>query len=411
MPGRGANRLGRGGGGRTSGAPDTVRRIPHGRRGERRPKPGPGPKGAEMSIERVKRKDGAIVYRVRWRDTTGRNRARVIGRKRDAEAFDAEITRRKRTGELALMDAGREGLDEYVGGTWAKAYAPHLAARTRQTYASTYDRHISPQLGDLPLREIDTDAIAAFQGELIRSGVGPHAIRKAMTLLGAILQRAAEAGRIAHNPQRVVRKARLPLAPEVRPLAPATVEAMRRAADPRDATILSVLAYAGLRPGELRVLTWGHVRQRTLLVSAHKTGGWRTVRLLAPLAADLAHWRTVCGLPENDAWVFATERGSEWSANGFEKWRQRRFDELLAAAGVARARPYDLRHSFASLLLHEGRDVIYVARQLGHGAELTLRTYGHVIEELEDSPQLPAEEAIVRARKDVGALAQPAPGA
>jgi hypothetical protein len=43
--------------------------------------------------------------------------------------------------------------------------------------------------------------------------------------------------------------------------------------------------------------------------------------------------------------------------------------------------------------------VIYVARQLGHGAELTLRTYGHVIEELVDSPQLPAEEAIRQARE------------
>jgi hypothetical protein len=52
-------------------------------------------------------------------------------------------------------------------------------------------------------------------------------------------------------------------------------------------------------------------------------------------------------------------------------------------------------------LLHEGRDVIYDARQLGHGAELTLRTYGHVIEELEDSPQLPAEEAIRRARERI----------
>ena len=31
--------------------------------------------------------------------------------------------------------------------------------------------------------------------------------------------------------------------------------------------------------------------------------------------------------------------------------------------------------------------------------ELTLRTYGHVIEELEDSPQLPAEEAIRAARE------------
>ena len=71
----------------------------------------------------------------------------------------------------------------------------------------------------------------------------------------------------------------------------------------------------------------------------------------------------------------------------------------LRRAVSAAAGAYDLRHSFASLLLHEGRDVIYVARQLGHGAELTLRTYGHVIEELEDSPRLPAEEAIRQARE------------
>jgi hypothetical protein len=43
--------------------------------------------------------------------------------------------------------------------------------------------------------------------------------------------------------------------------------------------------------------------------------------------------------------------------------------------------------------------VSYVASQLGHRAELTLRTYGHMIEELEDSPQLPAEEAIKQARE------------
>ena len=61
-------------------------------------------------------------------------------------------------------------------------------------------------------------------------------------------------------------------------------------------------------------------------------------------------------------------------------------------------RPYDLRHSFASLLLHEGRSVIYVARQLGHDARLTLSTYGHVIDELDDAPRIDAEAAIAEAR-------------
>jgi integrase len=59
---------------------------------------------------------------------------------------------------------------------------------------------------------------------------------------------------------------------------------------------------------------------------------------------------------------------------------------------------YALRHSFASLLLHEGRSVVYVARQLGHDARLTLTNYGHVIDELDELPRVPAEEAIRAAR-------------
>lgn len=43
--------------------------------------------------------------------------------------------------------------------------------------------------------------------------------------------------------------------------------------------------------------------------------------------------------------------------------------------------------------------MIYVARQLGHGADLTLKTYGHVIDELEDAPNVTAEDAILAARR------------
>lgn len=61
--------------------------------------------------------------------------------------------------------------------------------------------------------------------------------------------------------------------------------------------IVSVLAYAGLRPGELRALRWADVRERTLLIQraaapdgaikSTKNAQARTVRLLRPLAADL----------------------------------------------------------------------------------------------------------------------------
>ncbi|MGH2915476.1 MAG: tyrosine-type recombinase/integrase [Solirubrobacteraceae bacterium] len=93
-----------------------------------------------------------------------------------------------------------------------------------------------------------------------------------------------------------VKKARRPRREEVRALAPATIEAMRGAVDVRDATLISVLAYTGLRPGEALGLRWGDVRERTLLVQRSislgeeadtKTRKHRTVRLLAPLASDV----------------------------------------------------------------------------------------------------------------------------
>jgi integrase len=82
-------------------------------------------------------------------------------------------------------------------------------------------------------------------------------------------------------------------------------------------------------------------------------------------------------------------------------WRRRAFNRAIETAGREHGRPYDLRHSFASLLLHEGRSVIYVARQLGHDARLALSTYGHVIDEFEDSPRVDAQTAIAEARAAV----------
>ena len=47
---------------------------------------------------------------------------------------------------------------------------------------------------------------------------------------------------------------------------------------------------------------------------------------------------------------------------------------------------------------HDSLSVIYVARQLGHDARLTLTRYGHVIDELDDQPRIDAESAIQAAR-------------
>jgi integrase len=388
------------------------------------------------------------VWRVRWEDGD-HWRSRTFDRKSDAVLFNGELRRKRRLGDLAQLDAGTETLDAYVTGTWAPTYAALLAPTTRKTYSVLYDAHVAPTLGSIPLRELNTETVARWQADRLAAGVGPASMRKTLALLGNLLQRAAESGRIPSNPVRFVRKVKAPRRGEVRPLASATIDAMRAACEPRDAALLSVLAYAGVRPGEALGLRWGDVRERTLLVQravslgaerATKTGAHRTVRLLAPLAADLRDWRMRSGRPDDRALILPARDGGLWSDEAYRSWRRHAFRRALSAGpgdggaveswrdrrcerckALARkpcrtpsgreasphsvrltpkaiGRPYDLRHSFASLLLHEGRNVIYVARQLGHGAQLTLSTYGHTIDELDDRPQQDAESAIEAAR-------------
>jgi integrase len=105
------------------------------------------------------------------------------------------------------------------------------------------------------------------------------------------------------------------------------------------------------------------------------------------------------GRPEPRAFVFPAQDGGPWSTSAYQSWRRKAFGRTFTAAGIEHARPYDLRHSFVSLLLHEGHSVIYVARQLGHDASLTLGRYRHTIDELTGSPQITAEAAIQAARE------------
>jgi integrase len=156
----------------------------------------------------------------------------------------------RRLGDLGILIGSRETLDQYVTETWARTHVVTLAPKTARTYAVLYDLRIGPYLGPFKLSELTPELVARWQADRIAAGAERTAVRKALSLPGAILQLGLESERVARNPVRMVRKVARPPRREVRPLPPATIEAMRAACGLRDATLISVLAYAGLRPGE-----------------------------------------------------------------------------------------------------------------------------------------------------------------
>jgi hypothetical protein len=135
-------------------------------------------------------------------------------------------------------------------------------------------------------------------------------------------------------------------------------------------------------------------------VKRTKTGQARTVRLLAPLARDLAEWRAERN-PGEDALLFLTPSGGIWNDTTWQTWHRDVWLKARKAAEIPGARPYDLRHSFVSLLIHEGRSVVDVARQAGHSATMTLDVYAHVFDEFDATERVSAEDRIEQARRDV----------
>jgi integrase len=193
----------------------------------------------------------------------------------------------------------------------------------------------------------------------------------------------------------------------------------RRKHGSRDATLITVLGYAGLRPQEAQALRWSDVRERTLLVEkaadgqggvkTTKTGQARTVRLLAPLAADLAEWRLRCDHDDDDDLLFPNRSGGVWNDGAWQSWHRDAWHPACAVAGIENARPYNLRHSFVSLLINEGRSVVDVARQAGHAPTMTLDVYAHVFDEFDIAERVSAEDQIIRARCDVSESCPPDP--
>ena len=95
----------------------------------------------------------------------------------------------------------------------------------------------------------------------------------------------------------------------------------------------------------------------------------------------------------------ARERSAEWTEVGYEQWITRVWMPALERVGTrvsASVRPAPLVRLAA---VSRGAVGDLRRRQLGHSAAVCMRTYGHVIEELDEAPRISAEDAIPAARR------------
>ena len=146
-----------------------------------------------------------------------------------------------------------------------------------------------------------------------------------------------------------------------------------------------VMAGTGLRPSELIALRPSDLDlpgrtvriERSLdldgQIKPTKTEETRLVDLSGRLASKLAEYLT---LLESEAiargqdqteWLFIDQKGNVLN----ERYLRKVFARILRKAELPHFKPYDLRHTYASLLLSEGVPLVYVSQQLGHAKPTT----------------------------------------
>lgn len=282
--------------------------------------------------------EARYAYRVRFQNARGERKGRTFDCAEDALDFRARLRLLKRAGDLAALEAGRETLEQLMGDYWRLYAETRLEPSTRRKYRCLWNAHIERRLGAMELRQVTPLVLSEFVLELQQEGVGAPTIRSCLGLLQGMFARAVEWDRVTVNVVKLIAKPRVRRARAIKPLHPVDVEALRQhmLRNPkhglRDATLVSVLAYAGLRPEEALALEYHHVHGRTILieqkwVDGEILPGQKTTRpprfppLLNVLRADLRDYELACGRP--GGFIFAHTNGAPWRDHDWRDWRSR----------------------------------------------------------------------------------------
>jgi integrase len=351
-----------------------------------------------------KRPDGK--WRARYRDASGKEHARHFDRKVDGERWLASVRTALARGEWV-----DPALSQVTVGDWAARWLEdqvQLKPSTRYRYASLLRSQILPVWERVPLSAVAHADVGEWVRRMSQAGLAPSTIRQAHRVFSLLLSLAVRDGRLTRNVTAGVRLPRVGRAEKVF-LTHSQVERLAGAAGPHG-LIIRVLAYTGLRWGELaalRVRRVDLVRRRLLVAESVTEVNGRAVFgspkshqrrsvplprfLVAPLAVHMAG-------RSGDDLVFPSPGGEVLRNNNF---RRRVFDRAAESVGLAGLTPHELRHTAASLAIAEGANVKAVQRMLGHAsAAMTLDVYADLFEDDLDQVADRLDRAATRAAAD-----------
>lgn len=293
--------------------------------------------------------------------------------------------------------------------TWLEQQRAHLKASTFDDYRKIVYHTLIPEFGATQLADVKRAAIREWAEKQTATN---KRLANVQSVLRKALQDAVDDELIETNPLYGWTYARKEAPKAVDDVDPFTAEEqsaiLGACRDPQHVNLLRFAFWSGLRTSELAALEWrdidwhrgiARIRRAKTQASDVPEGtktrkGTRDLKLLAPaleaLHAQKAHSYLAGGV------VFLNPRtGESWA--GDQPIRHGVWAPALDKSGVRYRRPYQTRHTYASMMLSSGESPMWVAAQMGHSDWTMIgRIYGRWIRDI--APEA-GEKAVAMFRK------------
>ena len=234
-----------------------------------------------------KRKDGRWEgrYTAGYDEKTGKRLIKNVLGKTQAEVKERLA---KAVAEAESVDVRRA--DEYTLGTWLQTWyelyaKPHLRFSTAEYYRRGIELHITPRIGDIPLKKLTGRDLQWLYKDLQehgrlreaqkgkQPGLSDSTIRGIHTMLHNALDRAVKERLILRNPANDCIPPKIPKH-EMKILPPEQIKSYLTAAEQRGVLPMFYLELiSGLRKGELVALQWSDLDIENKTISVSKQAG------------------------------------------------------------------------------------------------------------------------------------------
>ncbi len=275
-----------------------------------------------------------------------------------------------------------------------------LKVTTRRGYASVLETVLLPRLADLPITAVDGHAASRLDLDLTQNGgerkgkLARSTRNNAQIVLRSVLRFALGKGYLTDKPKAMPRLKRIEQSILEIP-SDAEVERILRLAKEHHRRSFALMAYAGLRPNEVRALL-----RRDLLLQREGgdlVGGFlsiregrsfgqtdtpKTGRREVPIAPPLARLLGPLERGPKDGHLALSARGKPWGQFGLDQ----AFGRVCKRAGLPDWSIYALRHYAITMWLRRGIPVHVVQKMAGHKHLSTTQRYVHHLKaDLEDA--------------------------